>query len=147
MSNNFSIKIIQMRKDHYKDVAHLATQLGYPCTVQELSRRFRSKSKFNQDSLLVGILDQKVMAWMHMGEIYSLLSGPGAEIKALVVDETARSHGIGHQMILHAIQWCKKRKLRRLYLTTNITRIRTHRFYEKEGFEKSKTSFKYEIHV
>ncbi len=73
------------------------------------------------------------------------LAGKGSsdmQIEAVHVDSRFRSLGIGSQMMKWAISEAKKRKCRRIQLTTNKLRKDAHRFYERLGFEASHEGMK-----
>lgn len=59
------------------------------------------------------------------------------EIVELCVDQSVRSKGIGHLLILKAKKCAFKNEAVSLELTTNQKRKSAHRFYEREGFINS----------
>jgi GNAT superfamily N-acetyltransferase len=59
----------------------------------------------------------------------------------LVVGEAHRSARIGAELLAAAEHWARARGCRELVVATRITRERAHRFYAREGFAVSKTSY------
>jgi GNAT superfamily N-acetyltransferase len=58
------------------------------------------------------------------------------------VHSSARSHGIGAQMMAFAIAEARRRRALRVQLTSNLRRTRAHAFYERLGFEFSHKGMK-----
>ena len=65
-----------------------------------------------------------------------------AQLEAVHVDAEFRGCGIGSQMIRWAIEKSMARRCRRIQLTTDKRRIRSHRFYENLGFVSSHEGMK-----
>jgi GNAT superfamily N-acetyltransferase len=65
-----------------------------------------------------------------------------AQIEAVHVDARHRSRGIGEAMMQWAIAEARRHGCLRMQLTSNKTRTRAHRFYERLGFERSHEGFK-----
>jgi GNAT superfamily N-acetyltransferase len=72
-------------------------------------------------------------------------AGRIAYVTALVVDEAARSRGIGAQLIGKVIDDALSLGLKRVELDSGFPRERAHKFYEKLGFEKRAYLFSYSI--
>ena len=66
---------------------------------------------------------------------------PSSLIVGLVIVEGHRSAGIGAALLAAAEAWARARGCKRLVVATRITRERAHRFYAREGYEVSKTSY------
>jgi GNAT superfamily N-acetyltransferase len=71
----------------------------------------------------------------------TLVEPISALILGLVVGEGHQSAGIGAQLLGAAERWARARGCRRLVVATRVTRERAHRFYAREGYEVSKTSY------
>jgi PhnO protein len=59
------------------------------------------------------------------------------EIQEMYVDPNWRSRGIGSTLIEHLTQYCLEKGVAQMEVTTNRTRLDTHRFYERESFKNS----------
>ncbi|RJQ72198.1 GNAT family N-acetyltransferase [Pseudonocardiaceae bacterium YIM PH 21723] len=67
------------------------------------------------------------------------------QIEAVRVHSGHRGTGLGSRMIGWAIEECRTRGCRLVQLTSDITRVDAHRFYEKLGFTPSHTGFKLKL--
>lgn len=91
--------------------------------------------------------DMYCLVWREDGEAAAVLAmrvGPAlsragkvAEITELVVKQTLRSKGIGHQLFLRAQMIAKEEGCARLEVDSNQKRVDAHRFYEREGMRKT----------
>ncbi|MCD2181345.1 GNAT family N-acetyltransferase [Rhizobium sp. GN54] len=80
-------------------------------------------------------------------QIALLTSLPGRGSSSLLLEavqtrEDMRGRGIGERMVKWAIEQARARGAAKLYLTSNMTRVRAHRFYERLGFERSHFGFR-----
>jgi len=66
-------------------------------------------------------------------------SGPGAELLSIMVAPTARSQGIGAQLMQALLAECAKRQLQWLDVTVDANNAGARRFYERHGFGLAKT--------
>ena len=57
-----------------------------------------------------------------------------AQLESVYVKAEQRSHGVGQRLIENAIATARQRGALRIQLTTNLKRVRAHRFYERLGF-------------
>ncbi|MBL8887918.1 MAG: GNAT family N-acetyltransferase [Phycisphaerales bacterium] len=125
-------------------LALLSTQLGYPVTPELMHSRLTHTPDPNR-SLFVAEQDNQVLAALEVAIMFAWESGDWAEIRGLVVLDTARSQGIGAALVEHAKQWTRAQGHTKLRVRTNETRTRTHRFYERLGFTKTKSQRVYDI--
>lgn len=137
--------IIEMKKGHLPDVHRLAVQLGYTSDFLEFQKRFLAIINRPEHGLFVSLDKSNITGWIHLALIQNLLKNSRVEIKALIVDEQYRGRGIGKKLIEEAKDWCKKKEQTTIFLRSNISRVDAHRFYEREGFAKTKTSHIYEL--
>jgi GNAT superfamily N-acetyltransferase len=66
---------------------------------------------------------------------------PSALVEDVVVDESLRGHGIGREMMLFAMEYCRTRGCYKLALSSNLKRVEAHGFYEALGFRKHGFSY------
>ena len=66
---------------------------------------------------------------------------PSALVEDVVVDESLRGHGIGREMMLFAMEYCRARGCYKLALSSNLKRTEAHGFYETLGFRKHGFSY------
>lgn len=64
-------------------------------------------------------------------------AAPVAEIQEMYVDPTLRSQGIGQKLMEAIRQFAQSRGAAQIEVTSNLARLDTHRFYQREGFQKS----------
>jgi GNAT superfamily N-acetyltransferase len=120
-------------------LAVLATQLGYPTRSDEAEARLRDVLALPGGAVLVAEdEDGAVIGWIHVFGAHRIEAAPFAEIAALVVDETRRGRGTGAALVEAAAEWAVGHGFRNLRVRSNVVRERTHAFYERLGFARSK---------
>jgi GNAT superfamily N-acetyltransferase len=133
------IAVRTARAEDAAAIARLATQLGYPSTVEQAAERLASLADTDAARVLLAESGGRSAGWLHVAEIRTLESEPYAEIVGLVVDASERSSGIGAVLVQAAIAWAAERGLAEIRVRSNIVRELAHRFYERQGFEVTKT--------
>jgi len=133
-------QIRQAQMDDAPQIATLATQLGYPSSPEEISARLRSI--LSDPAHVVYVADvpgsgARGFAHVHAG--IALESGPRAELLGLVTDAALRSRGLGALLVAEAERWARARGFDSLCVRCNVVRAHAHRFYERLGFQCSKT--------
>jgi GNAT superfamily N-acetyltransferase len=121
------------------EVTRLASQLGYPSTYEEISKRFQMLAGDDSQLLTVAEARGKIVGWVHAALHSSLTSDRRAEIVGLVVDETCRRKGVGKELVEAVEAWARNLGHGTLRLGSNTVRTETHEFYRRAGFAVSKT--------
>lgn len=62
------------------------------------------------------------------------------QVAAVVVDEEVRGRGIGRALLGYAENWARARGCKKVFLSSNVTRLETHKFYERAGYTSTKQS-------
>jgi GNAT superfamily N-acetyltransferase len=138
-------RIRPMRDADATRVATLTTQLGYPVTPDELARRLAEVRTHDDHELLVAVdADDAVIGWIHVGRHPGLEAADLAIIHGLVVDEPARSAGIGNELVDAAEAWARSCGATTIIVRSRSTRPRAHRFYERIGYVEVKVSHVFE---
>lgn len=122
----------------------LCGQLGYPATLQQVERRLqRLLGQPGQGLLGAETAGRQLVGWVHVQSRSVFESDPFAEICGLVVDETARGHGAGRDLVAAAEQWAVAEGHTVIRVRSNVIRTDTHRFYQNRGYTivKSQISF------
>ncbi|MAU95715.1 MAG: GNAT family N-acetyltransferase [Fulvimarina sp.] len=94
--------------------------------------------------LVVAVLDGAIVGTLQL----SFIPGIGhkgawrGQIEAVRIASQLRGQGLGGEMIAWAVDTCRSRGCRMVQLTSDKTRLDTHRFYEQLGFEQSHLGFK-----
>jgi GNAT superfamily N-acetyltransferase len=120
-------------------LADLTTQLGYPSSPEEVEARLRDLASRPEDAVLVAEVDGAAVGWIHVSALYSLEMDPCAQIQGLVVDDSRRGGGIGAALVEAAAEWAAGHGFRTLRVRSNVIRERTHAFYERLGFARTKS--------
>ncbi len=138
-------------RDDAPTLATLMSQLGYPTTPDEMTARLDAilpdadyytavATLPDQPERVVGVIG------VHFSHFYEL-NGAYGHIVALVVDETARSQGIGAALVTAAEGWLRERGARMVVVTSGLARKDAHRFYERVGFHATGLRFAKELAV
>lgn len=120
-------------------LADLTTQLGYPSSPEEVAARLRDLASRPEDAVLVAEVEGEAVGWIHVSGLYSLEMDPCAIIQGLVIDESRRGGGIGAALVEAASEWAAGHGFRTLRVRSNAIRERTHAFYERLGFARTKS--------
>ena len=108
---------------------------------------FREIDADPNNELIVAEIDGAIVGTMQITftPSISFQGGRRATVESVRVDESLRGHGIGREMMLWAIERAKSRQCISMQLTTNLERVKAHRFYENLGFEKSHFGMKLKL--
>ena len=121
-------------------VANLIVQLGYDITIDAARRRLVQLLGKVDNAIYVAIMEGRVVGVVHVAIMEALEHEPRGEIRALVVEEEHRSMGIGERLVQEAEKWAKARRLSMMRVRSNTKRDLARRFYERYGYEVTKTS-------
>lgn len=121
-------------------LADLAGQLGYPTSPAEMLERLHGLAAHGRGEVLVAESEGVVRGWLHVLDVHTLETPAHGEIAGLVVDAGARSRGVGRELVAAAEAWAAAHGLPLLRVRSNVVRERAHRFYERLGFRRVKTS-------
>ncbi|HEY1240095.1 MAG TPA: GNAT family N-acetyltransferase [Bryobacteraceae bacterium] len=124
-----------------KAVAHLSGELGYPVSAAQMAARIRAQMKLRDHVTYIAAQpDGAVVGWIDVGITHHLQADPYAEIGGFVVSGEVRSLGIGKKLLARAEAWAWEHGVRRIVVRSQIARERAHRFYLREGYQRTKTS-------
>jgi GNAT superfamily N-acetyltransferase len=90
-------------------LAPLSGQLGYPATSEEIARRLRRILDDAEHAVFVAEAAGRVAGWVHVFVSRTVEANARAEIGGLVVDEAARSQGIGRALMARAEAWAREK--------------------------------------
>jgi GNAT superfamily N-acetyltransferase len=117
-------------------MAELITQLGYPSTSGEMSRRLRDI--FQHSDYLAMVVETGhhivAMAGACLGYFFEKNHTHGRLI-AMVVDASVRNQGIGARLLEAVEEWMRSRGVAEMIVNSHISRLDAHRFYEAYGYE------------
>ncbi|MBN1978642.1 MAG: GNAT family N-acetyltransferase [Anaerolineae bacterium] len=121
-------------------IAELATQLGYPTTLEQMQRRLSQVGQAEDHAVYVAVRDGRVAGWIHVCARPLVQVDRAVEIEGVVVDEACRGRGIGRLLIRQIEQWVGEKGCDTIYVRSNMIRERAHSFYQELGYENIKTS-------
>jgi GNAT superfamily N-acetyltransferase len=124
-------------------IVGLTCQLGYPTEISDTRERLAYMISDSNHEVLV-YEDGALLGWLGLAVVHSLTSDPHPELLGLVVEEAARSRGIGAKLMGAAEAWAISRGFEHLRLRTNLKRTDAHRFYERLGYVPVKEQRVYE---
>ncbi len=122
------------------EIADLATQLGYPSTAVDISRRLKAIQSSDGASVIVAEYgDGGVCGWIMVASVASLTAPTRAQVAGLIVDQARRGLGIGAALLQAAVNWARIKGYPEIRVHSNTARERAHQFYEREEFMRVKT--------
>ena len=123
-------------------IARLLGQLGYPADAEAVRTRVQAHLASSDDVLLVAQCGDEIvgLAGLHVS-IALEYDGPAGKLSAIVVDERARSQGVGRQLVAAIEAEARRRGCVLLFLTTADRRADAHAFYSALGFEETGRRF------
>jgi len=129
------------------EVALLSGELGYPAEPDAMRRRIESLIRQPDQAAFVASYPENVAGWISVAISHHLCVESRAEITALVVSSELRSRGIGRLLVERAEQWAASRGLKEMVVRSRVSREDAHRFYLREGYERTKTSAVFTRHL
>ena len=124
----------------YCRMAELAGQLGYESTEGQIRARVRDMQDSCQYSIYVAELPRgRLAGWIGAYVFRAVEVDKCVEISGLVVDQQVRSRGIGTLLLEAVEQWARTQRCDAISVRSNVTRDRAHRFYERNGYSRTKT--------
>jgi len=115
-------------------LTRLIQQLGYPLSESVVSANLLKLLETKQETILVAVHEEEVIAWIGMMQTVQLTTGPMAEITGLIVDAAWQRKGVGRLLVEKAKEWSRKRNLPVLRVRSNLRRSDAHDFYNGLGF-------------
>ncbi len=128
-------------------LAELSTELGYPMSAEEASRRLREIAGHPDHALLVAEARTGIAGWIQASVPRIFEASLQAEIAGLVVGGEFRGRGIGAALLAAAESWAREKGCRVIRVRSNVVRGRAHDFYRREGYGEIKTQRVFEKHL
>ena len=139
-ARGFAGEIRTARAADYARMAELAGQLGYPSSGDEIARRLAGMSASGEHVVFVAQLADGAIAGFVGAFVYRAVEADArVEISGLVVDERYRSQAVGRFLLERAEAWAREKGYDAAGLRSNVIRERAHAFYERQGYEHTKT--------
>lgn len=125
-------------------MAELSQQLGYGSTASEVASRIAPTRDSGEYGVFVAeSADGKIAGWVATFVYRSVEAEARVEVSGLVVDQLVRSRGVGRRLLERAEEWAREKGYRTIGLRTNVVRGRAHAFYERQGYQHTKTQRTY----
>jgi ribosomal protein S18 acetylase RimI-like enzyme len=123
-------------------LAPLMQQLGYTTSAAVMVERIACFADRADDLALVAEFDGVVVGCIGL-HVLDLFHAPVrlGRITALVVDERCRGQGVGAALVAAGEAWLAARGCGRIELTSNISRVDAHRFYQGLGYANESLRF------
>lgn len=134
------LEIRNVRLTDADAVAVLSTELGYPVTPEMMKTRIGQLQDINSKAVFIACVGPQIVGWIDVGLTQHLQTELYAEIGGLVVSNAVRSKGIGRALVACAERWATERGVQLMVVRSRLSRERAHRFYEREGYTRYKTS-------
>ena len=128
------------------EIGRLAGQLGYPAEANEISTRLELLLDRPNHFIAVaagGESEKDLVGWIAAEERDLLITSRQVEITGLVVDQAARSGGVGWMLVNAAERWAQERGLGCVVVRSNVVRAGSHPFYERLGYVRQKSQHVY----
>ena len=136
----FEGEIRLARPSDYPRIAELAGQLGYQSTADDVARRLAGLITTGEHVVFVAQLaDGTIAGWIGAFVYRCVEADARVEISGLVVDERYRSQAVGRFLLDRAEAWAREKGFSATSLRSNVIRERAHAFYERRGYEHTKT--------
>jgi len=126
-------RVQQVTAELVEAFARLLPQLSrsaVPLDTEALERL----AGWNGNCLLVARVDGAIVGTLTLA-MFPIPTGLRAWIEDVVVDESARGHGVGAALTLEAIRLARAEGARTVDLTSRPSRAAANRLYERLGFE------------
>ena len=141
------IRIREITPQDAREAALLSGELGYPVTPDAMRQRIEYLMEQPNHVAFVASYLERLAGWISVEISHHLCVESRAEITALVVSSGMRSRGIGRLLVERAEQWAASRGLKEMLVRSRVSREDAHRFYLREGYERTKTSAVFVKHL
>ncbi len=120
----------------------LFEQLGYPTSADEIRARLQAASEHS--TVLLATRGSRAIGFAAVEVTEDLIVGRRGVVLGLVVDESARSGGVGARLLDDAERWAFARGAVAMMVRSNVIRERAHGFYERKGYRRVKSQHVFE---
>ncbi len=119
------------------ELARLMTVLGHPTTADSIGACWESWVG-EGNTAIVAALPERLLGVVTLHRMTVLhRPKPVGRITALVVDPACRAQGIGRQLVARAEQALAQAGCGLLEITSNVSLVDAHRFYEGLGYQRT----------
>lgn len=139
---------MMIRKCELSDITSvyelIKNELGYPkITKNDVLKRFELMNSLGNYNILVAENDGIICGFISMVKEISLeVDGEFLRVIGLAVKEEYQRCGIGTALLRIVEKIALEHKFGVITLSSNFKRIEAHKFYEKQGYQKTSFTFK-----
>lgn len=135
--------MVLIRAAESKDIPALKTlflQLGYQTETAILAQRITEPQSMmhtlvaEAENTVCGVVVINFILPVHENRLWALIS-------ALVIEESSRGSGIGHQLLHAAERLARDKQCAHIELSSSENRTRAHQFYETNGYKEVRKRF------
>jgi GNAT superfamily N-acetyltransferase len=123
----------------YPRFAELAAQLGYPIDAAFVTAQLKKEALAGDSATFVYEEKGEVVGWVGCRIQERAYRRPYGECSGLVIDGAHRGRGYGAELLAVAEEWFREKKMPEILIRSNTKRTDAHRFYDREGYQTSKT--------
>lgn len=116
--------------------------LGYICDKELLKERLEEVDPA-RECVLVGILDAKVVGFIHVERYEVLYAESMCNVLGLAVAKDYRRRGVGKELLHEAEKWAMAGGISMMRLNSGITRKEAHLFYRNNGYGSEKEQLRF----
>jgi GNAT superfamily N-acetyltransferase len=120
-------------------ITALLTQLGYEVPAGSIKDRIDRLGERRE--VLVATVGEQIVGWAAVSADEPFVEGFGAHLEGLIVDEAARSLGVGARLVQAAEAWARERGCAEMRIQSNVVRERAHAFYKRHGYATIKAQY------
>ena len=127
----------------YRAIQTLLPQLSSaaPPTRQQIE----TVCAIDDSHLLLATVDNDIIGMLTLVIVHTL-TGTGAHIEDVVVDDKARGQGVGEALVRHALAVATDRGVQHVDLTSRPSREAANQLYQRLGFELRETNaYRYRV--
>ncbi|MCA9179782.1 MAG: GNAT family N-acetyltransferase [Planctomycetales bacterium] len=126
-------------------IAKLMPDLGYEAEAAQIEVRLARLATRPENFVVVAEVGEHVIGLCHVQGVPLLATDGYAEVQALVVRSQSQRKGVGAALLRASVLWASEHGYRRVRLRSGLHREEAHRFYEAQGFKRSRASYAFEL--
>jgi N-acetylglutamate synthase-like GNAT family acetyltransferase len=141
------ITVRPAQKKDCSEITNLTNQLGYPSSLEKIGEIMDLVLVHNDHQVYIAEKDDTIVGYIHLIQSMRIGSNPFVEIAAFIIDESARSMGVGSSLINETERWATGLGFKDIRIRSNIIRQEAHHFFQNRGFQNIKTQEVFSKHI